>query len=303
MRELAASEIEKLFRSVKRLKLVFVITLEAGRARPADLTTMKLVLDALGIEDMNNKFAILVNKVSQPLIQKLREPEETTKLFECLNQAGRHTQFIRLNPNDAALDDLENVVVPPSQTLLELLTCLPDVTIDASKVVSIKSSDIEASNAAFEDVVTRIMEANEAEIASMRQQQEETNARLLDALARQNQLELERIQVESNSKLALAEAERKAEMERIQHVNSVANAETRRQNEAAMHQLQLKQQADKAEADRALAAVAAQQRASEDYLARQSSQNSMPPAPGSPGPLESILNIAAPLVPLFRLFF
>lgn len=52
----------KALRAGGKFKILFVCTLESGRIQAADLTTIKLVLDAIG--DNTVPFGIVVNKVS-----------------------------------------------------------------------------------------------------------------------------------------------------------------------------------------------------------------------------------------------
>merc|ERR1712166_302487 len=65
LRQQAAEAIDEALRSGGNFSIVFVITHEEGRIRPDDLTTMKLVFDAVNAEDEQvgvNDYAVLVNK-------------------------------------------------------------------------------------------------------------------------------------------------------------------------------------------------------------------------------------------------
>jgi GTP-binding protein EngB required for normal cell division len=177
LREQAAREIERLFRSVTEIKLVFVITLESGRVRPADLTMMKLVLDGLGIEDMSDRFAIVINKLSRTVVRSMSEPGTRTKVFECLtvgeahNRIRRRTQFIELLEYDPDLEDADNALVAPSPKIVELITRMSPVQIQQEKVREIDVRDIEISNARHEELIARILRDHETELARLKKTQ------------------------------------------------------------------------------------------------------------------------------------
>lgn len=71
----ATSEITKAFSISQKFKLVFVITVEAGKIRSADIAAIYSVMSALrdaGI-DMTNKYGIVVNKLNRKLIEQFQK--------------------------------------------------------------------------------------------------------------------------------------------------------------------------------------------------------------------------------------
>jgi len=95
LRKQAAIEIKDALQSNGIFKIFFVITLEEGRIRPDDKTTMSLVLDAANI--LSNQYSIIINKL-QPEIIDLMEDEELKKEFLVMLHEGLPgTNFIYLN--------------------------------------------------------------------------------------------------------------------------------------------------------------------------------------------------------------
>merc|ERR1712050_148484 len=72
LRKQAAAAINKAMSMGGRFKLFFVITLDAGRVRPVDLTTMKLVLGACSDIPAHNGYGIIINKLHKKVMKKLQ---------------------------------------------------------------------------------------------------------------------------------------------------------------------------------------------------------------------------------------
>ena len=73
MRKEAAEEISKALKGDIIYKIFFVVTLESGRVRPADLTTIDLVLDCLPDKGANIPVSVIVTKMSKKLKNKLAQ--------------------------------------------------------------------------------------------------------------------------------------------------------------------------------------------------------------------------------------
>jgi GTP-binding protein EngB required for normal cell division len=303
LREQAAKEIERLFRSVRRIKLVFVITLEAGRVRPADLATIKLVLDALGIQNMTNQFAIIINKVSNRIKEDLKDSQKLTQLLGCLNALDsdnvRHTQFVRLLANNAELDDVDNALVVPQQTVLELIACLPDVRVDPRAVKPIAVNELDNSAAHLEAIIDRIQSANQEQLAAMRQQQEEVSGKLLALTEENNRLVLGRQQQDHEARLALAEQRHEADLQKLRLENSIRDAEMKAEAERKLFEARLAEQERERERHmQRMEEARWQQEAQMQFLGRQNEAiNAVPVGPGAPGPLDGILNVLGHVIP------
>merc|ERR1712113_906491 len=85
MREQAAQEISKALKKNGNYRIFFVITLEAGRARPADVTTMRLVMDALA-NIPGVCYSIIINKLEEEAVEMLNANTDdcVTDLMACL---------------------------------------------------------------------------------------------------------------------------------------------------------------------------------------------------------------------------
>ena len=111
-RKAAANSITEGLKRGGYYQIFFVVTLEAGRVRAADLTTIKLVLNAADI----TSYSLIINKLSKREYDNLHKNngEEFKILASELNfQAGNRQNSARillLLKNDS-LDDAENKIV------------------------------------------------------------------------------------------------------------------------------------------------------------------------------------------------
>jgi len=78
-RKQAAKAIEDALSNGGFYRIFFVITQEAGRIRPDDLTTIQIVLD--GVKDVTS-FGVIINKVSPKMIKKLTKSPEAFQKFK-----------------------------------------------------------------------------------------------------------------------------------------------------------------------------------------------------------------------------
>lgn len=117
-------------------KLVFVTTLEEGRVRPADVTTVKVVLDALETAGTSttNKYAILVNKLSQPAMTQLSNATARDAVLLAFAQF-KPTSYIAFFPfldNAAGQDNLLNV---HAQDYHNFLKRIPTLQLQSNEVI------------------------------------------------------------------------------------------------------------------------------------------------------------------------
>lgn len=155
----AAKEITMAIRdnaSFGNLKLFFVLTLDNGRVRATDTTTIKLVLDTL---PANTPYGIIVNQIGPKSLQKLNSDRKNfEKLVVTLNQ-GRENQTtdIHLIEKDENLEEMDNAVVtnnPLAVFINSLCSC--DAIFNVSDVVSTEEAvkkDIE--------ILVRVLEDND----------------------------------------------------------------------------------------------------------------------------------------------
>ena len=135
MRQKAANEICKALKTKKgRYQLIFVVTTEAGRIRPADVATIKLVLDALPKTRTPVPYGIIVNKVSERLFEKLKADQESlNQMLACLNvHSNNPTSHILLYPENNDLNDADDIVHIPADKLdlfMQQIPCCPCIEI------------------------------------------------------------------------------------------------------------------------------------------------------------------------------
>eukprot|EP00972_Heterocapsa_arctica_P004459 662494-Heterocapsa_arctica.AAC.1 len=110
LREMAAKEISKALKRDGDFKVFFVITLEAGRVRPSDKVTIKLVLDAA--PDIGCKYGIIVNKMSKKALNLIQASPASRDFLQSSLFKGleRPTLFVFYNMFDKELQDEDNVV-------------------------------------------------------------------------------------------------------------------------------------------------------------------------------------------------
>ncbi|KAI0558753.1 P-loop containing nucleoside triphosphate hydrolase [Gracilaria domingensis] len=91
MREQAAKEISKAFEGGGLFKLLFVVTLEAGRVRPSDLATIDTILDAIKKVNVetDKKYSVIVNKCEEQVLQALENPQAEARLRAAFNRTNK----------------------------------------------------------------------------------------------------------------------------------------------------------------------------------------------------------------------
>lgn len=147
LRKAAAEEITKALQTGNdEYKIVFVITEEAGRVRPVDVTTITTVLNAIvdGGAVVRPKYGIIVNKVSKKKILRLRESEELSSNFYSCLQDKYVTSHIHLYAKNEELEDEDNIVHDITPELTNFLCGIPSMEIHPNKVHDVKVDDYEA---------------------------------------------------------------------------------------------------------------------------------------------------------------
>lgn len=173
IRDQAANEIEKALKSGAGLyKLLFVVTLEAGRVRNADLTTMKLILNALkGKGEGIIPYGVIINKVPQKTIRMLGEDlTKYRKIKESLAAGADYmTPFVYLYARVEDLEDEQNVLHVPDERLILFITELPFAEIHPKQVDHIQANQFDA----LEQSIQTLMRNNEDLIKKLEKQEEE----------------------------------------------------------------------------------------------------------------------------------
>lgn len=113
----AAWNIEKFLKECKHsCKLVFVCMLESGRVHPDDVTTIKVVLDA--INDEQFPYSIVVNKTS-PRFKC--DSDNSDRLRAYLSCGHTNPAEIFFYPYDEELAAADNVIFKPNDNFLNFM--------------------------------------------------------------------------------------------------------------------------------------------------------------------------------------
>ena len=194
LREQAAEAITLALKQGGTYQIFFVITLEAGRLRPEDVTTMKLVLDsATDIEH----FSLIINKLSKNAHQILFDnnfKELRTMVTELLVQINwsNNPPTLLLLVQRLELYDEENTFIEWDE-LNEFVQKAPSTNIKSTCVKEIKSDSFSFKQAM--DIVNHQLFALRQDTQRLRDVQQQTEQSYfklmcLSAIARlQNQLE------------------------------------------------------------------------------------------------------------------
>jgi GTP-binding protein EngB required for normal cell division len=173
-RKQAALEIGAALKRDGAFRFVFVVVLQQGRVRDEDLTTMKLVLDALAdVPDV--QFGVIVNMLPHGKYTSLVSSEEMRKRYQALfivnNIVPTSMLFLKREDGiegvDQALLDAE-----ASARLREWLNWLPVVRVQADKVGTVQASAYEAAQAEYKvllDSVADMKSDNAALLAKVEQ--------------------------------------------------------------------------------------------------------------------------------------
>ena len=94
----AAKEIEKALKQNGKYRIFFVIDSNGLKTRPADLDTMKIILDAINLT--NIEYNIIVNQLTIPELSEVVKDNNAIKLAKSLKAGKYHTYNIRFIPMD-----------------------------------------------------------------------------------------------------------------------------------------------------------------------------------------------------------
>lgn len=140
-RQKAAEEISNAISQAAALKLIFVITLESGRVRPADATTIDIVLKAVedkGI-DMSNKFSLIINKCSPSVMNTLADKDVMNYLLKTL-VSGRPITNVICRPFDNAMLEEDDCICDDCSTVKAFVESAPYI-LKHGQVVTVDATD------------------------------------------------------------------------------------------------------------------------------------------------------------------
>ena len=148
LRKQAAAAITEALKQEGYYKIFFVVTLQNGRVKAEDVTTMKLVLDAAPISD----FGIIINQVPPKQYRDLTEnpkgedPPPVDKVCACLTlamRAGKASPMVHLMKMDGELEGEDNIVKQLPDDFHAFVQTTPGMVIPAKSVQKVSDQDFE----------------------------------------------------------------------------------------------------------------------------------------------------------------
>jgi len=212
MREKAAQEITAALMSGGFFRIFFVITLEGGRARPDDLTTMKLVLKAA--TQIGHDYSIIVNKMDKVMYAALNKGNNREKIEAALNKDLPGTSSIYYNLEVEELKSRDNVIHQLPPELAIFIASSPLVAITKEQVTPIKSDEFEQMKKEFAAVIQKMNDSIEYLTKSLEEERKRS-----DEIRKQNDQKMQDLQKEHNKALKEMLKEQAKELKRISDDN------------------------------------------------------------------------------------
>ena len=180
MRKAAAEAITKALKQNGIYQIFFVVTLEAGRVRPQDLVTIKLVLE--NAKDIKY-YSLIVNKLTKRLYQEFLK-NEAKRLKELVaelnfgNESNAEPPPILLLLRDDELDDADNAFTE-MESLKDFVDNASSMAVFPDHVNNIPGDDsFEKIETLFEEQLSQLRQDNEQMRAKIEETEEGYRKRL-----------------------------------------------------------------------------------------------------------------------------
>jgi len=174
MRKQAAEAITTALKQNGSYRIFFVLTLEAGRVRPADKATMELVLDSAPIGD---NYGVIFNKLAKAATRQInQDPSVKEKILASLFSKVQATRFIHYLVRNEDLEDEKDVVRPLPEPLEKFITNMPPKVIKAEAVQEIKGNEFEAIEEKYEQMLKQMEENSKVLQQQLQAQQQQMRA-------------------------------------------------------------------------------------------------------------------------------
>jgi GTPase Era involved in 16S rRNA processing len=159
MRKQAAQEITAALRRGGEFKVFFVVTLEAGRVRPEQKTTIKLVLESAPITD----YAIIINKLEPEELEEIVTDAEARDavLAGFMTDMPQKTLYFHWALRHDYLSGKKMQALQLDDEFRQFLETVPSVFIPSEAVKDIKADEFERLNAQFESMIAKMNEDKE----------------------------------------------------------------------------------------------------------------------------------------------
>lgn len=127
VREQAAREISAGLTHARRLRLVFVCTLEEGRVRPSDVVTIETILEAVakvGVS-VDAGFSLIVNKCNVGELRAIEHDADSRMLLVRTFGCGHRLEHVYFAPKCSQAEGLPNTLLPFDAELCAFLGAAP----------------------------------------------------------------------------------------------------------------------------------------------------------------------------------
>jgi hypothetical protein len=184
LRKEAAKAIEAAMKEGGAFKVVFVITIEAGRVRPADRTTMELILAAAPIA----YYGVLINKLGKKEYNMLIENTDGAKdavVAGLMNELPRKSLRFHFKQRDESLVDEEDAVPQLDEQFVRFMQHIPAVQIKTEEVKAIDVSEYDAMTSKFEGIITELY-ADKKRVEEKMKSDKEEYKKLLQEMQQRN---------------------------------------------------------------------------------------------------------------------
>lgn len=171
MKEQAAEAITKALKQNGFYRVFFVLTEESGRVRPADKTTMKLILSAAPIDD----YSVIVNKVEADWLEHMKNHPEDLKKWITTLMSGlpKVTASIHIVCRQETLAAKKDVKYKADQDVINFIKQAPGMDINPEDVNTVTTDDFAQLEKEYEGLREQLENDKEAMGKEMKKQKEE----------------------------------------------------------------------------------------------------------------------------------
>lgn len=261
-RKEAAEAITEALKKDGDYQIVFVVTLESGRVRPADITTITLVLESA--KEITH-YGVIFNKLGKKVLQNMSQDNKMELLTQVSLESGSNKpvpiplflgSYSELHDEDNAL-----TIIPELGDFL--MTLLP-IKVTSSKVEDISTDNYETLKFKMEEELTFLKENNKEMQRKMKENEEYFEVKLQRILEEERaRHEHERRELKDNHERLLKQIEK--QLQQTKEDAAKMEERERRQHEERLQQMEQQERILKATIERmdnshkeSLAAIKAQ---------------------------------------------
>merc|ERR1712087_862831 len=154
LRKQAAAAITEALQKGGVFKIFFVVTLEAGRVKPADRTTMELVLASAPI----SHYGVIINKLEDEEHEALMGEPEAQDLVKAglLNKLPTPSLYFHFEKRRSDLAGKKNQGLGLGEEMKKFIVSVPEVNIAVKDVKGIRIDEFEAMTEKFETLIAQL---------------------------------------------------------------------------------------------------------------------------------------------------